>query len=615
MKANGRKKKSKKKLVIGVGVLVVAAVAGANIYGSRNAAENVIPQVEVVKAVRDNVQQTVETSGIVVSEEQKTYFSPVNAKVDVADVKEGEMVKAGTKLVEFDQKDLEREEKKAELNVKSGKLDMQNTLNKSAEAVQKQQNAQGNAATLKQQVAAQEDYIANIKARISQANTNAQAAAAQAAAQKEADAIAAQAAQAEAAQKAYAAAQKKYQNETLPAYQTQLNMLADEMNQAQTAYNQSETDYQMAFQTWGSEQSDENAAALDVAESARNDAQIAYQNAKSAYEDYKTQKPTAPTMNDVNSGSTSEGSAADSIFSDSSESVTNNSSDTTVTADTSALEAELEKASNTLAELQSRLSSQQAVAESDPSAVTAEEKEKMEITNNLSELDQMSAQELVEAAKKGIKADFNGVITKVSVVEGATTALGTELFTLQNTDKVDVNVNVSKYDYDKVKEGQSAEITLAGKTYEGEVTNISHIATQNEKGASLISADVRIKNPDEDIFFGVDAKVTIHAEEADDVVVLPAEVVNIGKTGSFCYVIENGVITKKDITTGISSDEYVEVLDGIQEGDEVIRDIGSLEEGMQAEPVDASGDAGSVDAGALEGSDSEAAVAETEEGV
>ena len=583
MKVSGKKKKSKKKLVIGVGILAVAAVAGANIYGSRNAAENAVPQIEVVKAVRDNVQQTVETSGTVVSEEQKTYFSPVNAKVDVADVKEGETVKAGTKLIEFDQKDLEREEKKAELNVKSGKLDMQNTLNKSAEAVQKQQNAQGNAVSLKQQVAAQEDYIANIKARISQANTNAQVAAAQEEARKQADATAAQAARAEAVQKAYAAAQKKYQNETLPAYQTQLNMLADEMNQAQTAYNQSETDYQMAFQTWSSEQSDENAAALDVAESARNDAQIAYQNAKSAYEDYKTQKPTAPTMNDVNSGSTSEGSAADSIFSDSSESVTNNSSDTTVTADTSALEAELEKASNTLAELQSRLSSQQAVAESDPSAVTAEEKEKMEITNNLSELDQMSAQELVEAAKKGIKADFNGVITKVSVVEGATTALGTELFTLQNTDKINVNVNVSKYDYDKLKEGQSADITLAGKTYEGEVTSISHVATQNEKGASLISADVRIKNPDDDIFLGVDAKVTIHAEEADDVVVLPSEVVNIGKDGSFCYVIENGVITRRDITTGISSDDYVEVTEGIKEGDEVIRDLGSLEEGMQAE--------------------------------
>ena len=165
-----KKKKSKKKLVIGVGILVVAVVAGVNIYGSMNAADSAIPQVKTVSAVRDNVQQTVEISGTVVSEEQKTYFSPVNAKVDTAALKEGETVKAGTSLIEFDQKDLEREAKKADLNVESGKLDMKNTLNKSDEAVRKQQNAAGDAASLKQQVAAQENYVASLKARISQAN-------------------------------------------------------------------------------------------------------------------------------------------------------------------------------------------------------------------------------------------------------------------------------------------------------------------------------------------------------------------------------------------------------------------------------------------------------------
>ena len=41
------------------------------------------------------------------------------------------------------------------------------------------------------------------------------------------------------------------------------------------------------------------------------------------------------------------------------------------------------------------------------------------------------------------------------------------------------------------------------------VTSVSHIATQNEKGASLISARVRIDHPDENVFLGVDAKVTI----------------------------------------------------------------------------------------------------------
>lgn len=589
-----KKKKSRKKLVIGTGILVVAAVAGVNIYGSMNAQEAAVPQVETVTAVRDNVQQTVETSGTVVSEEQKTYFSPVNAKIDTADLKEGETVKAGTSLVEFDQKDLEREAKKADLNVESGKLDMQNTLNKSAEAVQKQQNAAGDVANLKQQVAAQENYVASLKTRISQANANAQAAASKAAAKKQADAVAAQAAQEQEIQREYAQAQTTYQNETLPAYQNQLNVLNNEMNQAQAAYNQAENSYQMAFQAWSSDQSDTNEDALTQAEENRSDAQITYQDAKTAYEDYKAQKPEAPVMSDFTGDSDF---VSDGTSTDVSASASSGADDTAVTADTTALENALEQASNDLAELQSKLSSQEAVAEADPGAVTEEEKEKMEITNNLSELDQMSAQELVEAAKKGIKADFNGVVTKVSVVEGATTAPGTELFTLQNTDKVDVNVNISKYDYDKVKEGQSADITVAGKTYEGEVTSVSHVATQNEKGASLISADIQIKNPDEDIFLGVDAKVTIHAEEADDVVVLPSEVVNIGKEGSFCYVLENGIITRKDITTGISSDEYVEVLDGIKEGDEVIRDLGSLEEGMQAEAAEASGDvkAGSAD--------------------
>lgn len=610
-----KKKRSKKKLVIGAGVLVVAAVAGVNIYGGMNAQEASVPQVETVAAVRDNVQQTVETSGTVVSEEQKTYFSPVNAKIDTADLKEGETVKAGTSLIEFDQKDLEREAKKADLNVESGKLDMQNTLNKSDEAVQKQQNAAGDVASLKQQVAAQENYVASLKTRISQANANAQAAASKAAAKKQADAAAAQAAQEQEIQREYAQAQTTYQNETLPAYQNQLNVLNNEMNQAQTAYNQAENSYQMAFQAWSSDQSDANEDALTQAEENRSDAQITYQDAKAAYEDYKAQKPEAPVMSDFTGDSdfVSDGTSADV-----SSSASSGADDTAVTADTSALENALEQASNDLAELQSKLSSQEAVADADPGAVTEEEKEKMEITNNLSELDQMSAQELVEAVKKGIKADFNGVVTKVSVVEGATATQGTELFTLQNTDKVDVNVNISKYDYEKVKEGQSADITVAGKTYEGEVTSVSHIATQNEKGASLISADIRIKNPDEDIFLGVDAKVTIHAEEANDVVVLPSEVVNIGKEGSFCYVLENGIITRKDITTGISSDEYVEVLDGIKEGDEVIRDLGSLEEGMQAEAADASIDVNGGNAEVSEdaASDTESTVTDsTEEGV
>ena len=603
-----KKKKSKKKLLIGAGVIAVVAVGGVSVLGGRSSGEEAVPQVEVVKAGIGDVQQTVEASGTVVSEESKTYFSPVNAKVDKVDFKEGDTVKAGTELVAFDKKDLEREQKKADLNVESEKLDMTNTINKSDKAVQKQKDAAGNAASLKQQVAAQEDYVASLKAQISQVTANAQAQTAAESARKAAEAQAAQEAEQQRIQQEYAEALSTYKNKTLPAYQKKLNELNNEMNQTLQEYNQSENEYQMAFQTWSLDQTDENAGALSIAEQCRSDAQIAYQNAKNAYEDYKAQKPAAPVMSDYTGSSdfVSDGTTAD---------VSSGSigdADTTVTADTSALESALEKASNDLAELQSKLSSEEATAEADPGAVTEEEKEKMELTNNLAELDQMSAKELVEAAQKGIHADFNGVVTKVAVVEGSTTALGTELFTLQNTDKVDVTVNISKYDYDKVQEGQSAQITLAGKTYEGEVIKISHVATQNEKGASLISADIRIKNPDEDIFLGVDAKVTIQAQKAENVVILPSEVVNIGKEGSFCYVLEDGVITRKDITTGISSDDYIEVTDGIEADEQVIRDIGSLQEGMTAQAVDASVEG--ADGADAASDDAEDVVTETEEG-
>ena len=117
---------------------------------------------------------------------------------------------------------------------------------------------------------------------------------------------------------------------------------------------------------------------------------------------------------------------------------------------------------------------------------------------------------------------------------------------------------------------------------------------QNEKGTPVISATVSIDDPDDDIFLGVDAKVKIHAASAKDVVTLPVEVVNIGKDGSFCYVIENGLVTRRNITTGISSEDYIEITDGIEAGEEVISDLGDYTEGMavQAEPQEQTGEDG-----------------------
>lgn len=651
MKKKKNKKKSKKKIIIGAAVILVAA-GGIRVVGQKNAAENQTPQVPVVTAETGDVEEIVDASGIVGSEEEKTYYSPVNAELKTVSFSQGDVVKKGTKLIEFETENLEKDNQRAELNLKSTRSDIKDTVNKSEKADKKQKDAKADVAELEKKVKDKKAYVASLKSQISAAQAAAQrAAAAQASAQAAAQAQAQQQAaqekvQAEAKkqqeiQSRYEAAIYTYQTETLPQYQQQLDDLNAQYNQAETAYNQADTAYQMAFSAWQTDNSEENTQALNEADSARSQAEIAKEQAREAYEDLKQQVPQMPSLADFSgdtSGSVwdiSDGTDVDSSFSgdeagtgmdmgsddsggtdgayasdESDEDDSYSGSSTgSVSADTSALESALETASDELAELQSDLASQKAVAEADSTSLTKEEKDKLEVTDNLSELDAKSAKELVKEGKKGITAEFNGIVSSADIKEGASVSQGMELFTIQNTDNASVDVNLSKYDYDTVKEGQKAEITMGDNTYEGTVTRMSHIAVQNEKGTPVISATVSIDNPDEDIFLGVDAKVKIHTASAKNVVLLPVEVVNIGKEGSFCYVIEDGLVTRRNITIGISSQDYVEVTEGIKAGEQVISDLGDYTEGMAVEAVQE----GAEGAGTAEDSGTTAETTDVEE--
>ena len=599
-----KKKKKKKKIIIGAAVVLVAA-GGISVAAQRKSGEDQIPQVPVVTVQTGDVEEIVDASGTVGSEEEKTYYSPVNAQIKKVAFSQGDVVKKGTKLIEFDTKDLEKDNQKAELNLKSTKYDTKDTVNKSDKADQKQKDAKKKVQELEKKVKDKKAYVASLKSQISAATTRAQQeAAAQAAAQAAAEAQAQQAAaQAEAQkqqeiQNKYQAALYTYQKETLPQYQQKLSELNSAYTQAQTAYNQADTAYQMAFAAWQADPSEENTQELGTAEENRNQAQISRDQAKEAYEDYKQQTPAMPNLADFSTDDTgsdlgfSDGTDVEDTEEEVETDTSYSGSSETVTADTSALESAMEAASDELAELQSDLASEKAIAEADSTSLTKEERKKLKVADNLSELDAKSAKELVEEGKKGITAEFNGIVSKADLKNGEAVTQGMELFTIQNTDKASVDVTLSKYDYDTVKEGQKAEITLGNNTYEGTVTRMSHIAVQNEKGTPVISATVSIDDPDDDIFLGVDAKVKIHAASAKDVVTLPVEVVNIGKDGSFCYVIENGLVTRRNITTGISSEDYIEITDGIEAGEEVISDLGDYTEGMavQAEPQEQTGE-------------------------
>ena len=201
-----KKKKSKKKIIIGAAAVLVVA-GGVTVAGQRNSTENQIPQVQVVTAEKGDVEEIVDATGTVGSEEEKTYYSPVNAELKTVSFSQGDVVKKGTKLIEFNTEDLEKDNRKAELNLKSTKYDTKDTRNKSDKAEKKQKDAKKNVQELEKKIKDKKAYVLSLKSQISAAQREA---AAQASAQAAAQAAAqAQAQQQEAQAKAQAEAKKQ----------------------------------------------------------------------------------------------------------------------------------------------------------------------------------------------------------------------------------------------------------------------------------------------------------------------------------------------------------------------------------------------------------------------
>lgn len=508
-------------ITIGVIVLAIGLIA---LVGSMNSkGKDAAPSVEVVSVGTGNVTQEVDATGNVESEQKKTFYSPVNGTIQTMTAEAGDSVDAGKSIIGFNLEDLEAENQEAQLTAKSGELDIKDAQEQASTAANKVAEAQAAIPGLESQIEEKQNQINSLRQQIADAQTNAQNDAQAQIEQAQAEAKAAYDAAVAAADQEYQKAWDEYNNVTKKDYDQKLSDLKTKIDSGTAA--------------------------------------------ESELEDYRyllNNPPAEPVKKEVNQADYS---------------VSTDGLSGTVTADTSDLQAQMETASSDLAQLQSDLASKKAIAENDTAGLTDAAREKMTITSNLSELKSKNLQELLEEGRKGIQAEFKGVISDAKVTQGATVTQGMELFTLQSTQDVCVEANVSKYDFDKVKEGQKAEITLGDKKYKGTVDKVSKIAIPNEKGTPLIGVSVHIDNPDDDIFIGVEAKVSIQASEAKNVPVLPVEVVNIGKEGSFCYVVNNGKIEKKDIETGVTSDSMVEVKSGLKKGDQVIKDMGNYSEG------------------------------------
>lgn len=170
-----------------------------------------------------------------------------------------------------------------------------------------------------------------------------------------------------------------------------------------------------------------------------------------------------------------------------------------------------------------------------------------------------------------LKADRDCVIESYSVPETGNICTSNNYVEIQYLDTLNLSLSINESEIQNVKEGQEVQIILTAdetKTYTGKITKIDSIGTYASSG-STFNSTVELKN-DGNIKLGMTASCTIILEEKKDVIAVP--IAAIQETDNNRYVIcvkEDGSTENIEVETGISDDNYVEIISGLTGGETV----------------------------------------------
>ncbi len=150
--------------------------------------------------------------------------------------------------------------------------------------------------------------------------------------------------------------------------------------------------------------------------------------------------------------------------------------------------------------------------------------------------------------------------------------------------RVRATVNESRIIY--IEEGQKVRIkvdALQGKELEGEVGTVGQFAAGNEEsflgsGVNKYRVEIKINNPPLNLRSGMNASIWISVERVEDVVQIPIQGIQEKKKKFYCLVKNEDSYETREIKIGPKSDTRVCILEGLDEGDEVVLNPRSMKD-------------------------------------
>ncbi len=159
------------------------------------------------------------------------------------------------------------------------------------------------------------------------------------------------------------------------------------------------------------------------------------------------------------------------------------------------------------------------------------------------------------------------------IEEGASVRERQNLFRLPDLSQMQAKVAVHESKVDQVRVGMRARVVVQGTEYLGFVDSVANQPESQSFFSSNIkeyATIVRIDGELDDVKPGLTAEVEILVAHRKDVLTLPVAAVVEQGSGFCCWVKEGDQNVRRPLVLGYSNDEFIEIQDGVAEGDEVI---------------------------------------------
>lgn len=203
-----------------------------------------------------------------------------------------------------------------------------------------------------------------------------------------------------------------------------------------------------------------------------------------------------------------------------------------------------------------------------------------EIRNRQAQLTQRHAEVNIarqQLADTKIVAPFDGVIQDRRAQLGEYLAVGAPVAMLVRIDPLRLRVEVPEKEAPRIRAGQKVRLTLEGDTnvYTGEIKRLSPVI--NEQNRMLtVEADVR---NDGSLRPGSFARAEILTSDQAKAVVVPFKAILTFAGLEKVFIAQAGKAAERRVITGDRGPDWVEIVSGVNAGDQVILEPGSLQTG------------------------------------